>query len=125
MEGLKKLMDKKADKEAPMDPKRKEAKISTLEHLRDLAKEMMMEDLKGSMKGGKVTVASDSPEGLKEGLEKAKDVVEKLPEGSPEEESQESPEEEMQEIPHDMSEDEIDKKLAELMKLKAAKKFQK
>lgn len=59
-----------------------EAKLDALKAVKSLAQKKMAEDLK------KVTVASDSTEGLKEGLEKAKEV---LPES---EESMEDPEKE-------------------------------
>jgi hypothetical protein len=70
---------KKAKKSGPIDPKHKEAKMGILKQISEMAGGAMGDDIKGLKK---VTVASDSPKGLKEGLSKAKDLVE----GSDEEE---------------------------------------
>jgi hypothetical protein len=55
-----------------MSEDEKKAKMSVLQDLKSQAMEEMGHGLKGI---GKVAVASDSPEGLKHGLEKAKDMV--------------------------------------------------
>jgi hypothetical protein len=66
-----KMMGKKDDEEMGM---KKNAKMEVLKELRKMASDMMAEDLKGGMK--KVTVAAKDEEGLKEGLEKAEDMLE-------------------------------------------------
>lgn len=69
---LKKLMESK--KGAPMDPMKKDAKMSMLQALRGEMSGMMKEDLqKPGLK--KVTVASDKPEGLAKGLDTAKELI--------------------------------------------------
>lgn len=75
MRNMDKLMEKKK-LEGPMDPSYKSAKMNMLMALRNEMSNMMKDDLKQPMK--KVEVASDSPEGLKAGLEKAESMV---PEG--------------------------------------------
>jgi hypothetical protein len=57
-----------------MNDMKKQAKLAVLKHIRQMASDVMKDDMKG--KGfKKVTVASDSKEGLEEGLEKAKELV--------------------------------------------------
>lgn len=127
MKAFKELLQKKAKAGKVLSEDDIASKKEVLSDLKSQMEEQMAEGLKG-MKGlKKVTVASDSPEGLKEGLEKAEEVVEKLPgEESEETESEEMEDEsEDEEMSEEMSEDEIDAKLAELMakkeKLKALK----
>lgn len=60
-----------------MDSLEKEAKMSVLKKLKDSAASKMSGALKGVKK---VSVMSDSAEGLKKGLDMAEDVVEKGPE---------------------------------------------
>lgn len=55
-----------------MSPVEKKAKMNAVHGMRKTASDMMAEPLHGLKK---VSVASDSPEGLKMGLDKAKDVV--------------------------------------------------
>lgn len=107
-------------------------KIEAAKEMRNLASSMMKDGLGGKMKALKeVKVAADSSEGLKKGLEKAKELVEKkedlLPEDeSPEMESAEAeeegeyPEEEYSEV-LDMcdSPEKIDKLIAKLEEKKA------
>lgn len=77
--------DKKKSKKPEMRDVEKNAKHNVLSALRDQAAEMMGDKLK------KVTVAADSDEDLKHGLDKAKDIVGSHGmEGSPEEEASES-----------------------------------
>lgn len=64
----KKKMKMMEDEE--MNPIEKEAKMGVLSSMKASAKPDLMEKLK------KVSVMSDSPEGLKMGLDKAKDMVE-------------------------------------------------
>ena len=90
------LLKSKAE-EQKGKPKRKgemEAKASMAKELSSMLGDSVLEDIKGSMPGAKkVTVASNSEKGLKEGLQKAEDILEKksMEESEPSEE--ESPEE--------------------------------
>lgn len=68
---LDKLMSLKKGKKQLPDAER-DAKMSAAKEFGDLAKSAMGERMKGLKK---VTVASDSPEGLEEGLEKAQEMV--------------------------------------------------
>lgn len=106
-----------------MSENAKKAKLTALKEAHGMAKKMMEDDLKGLKK---VTVASDSPEGLKAGLEKAEDILEGESEesceycegkGCEECEMEDSEESEDSEEP-EMSEDELEAKIAELMKMK-------
>lgn len=67
-----------------MSDHEKHAKMGVLHHLKQVAEDMMKDHMDG---GGmkKVSVMSDSPEGLAEGLDKAKDLVghADMPEGDP------------------------------------------
>lgn len=111
MEKMKeKLMKHLAKKGKKLEPLEKEAKMSVLSDLKNFAQEKMGEKLKDGIK--KVTVASSDDEGLKEGLEKAKELL-----GSEEkEEDCEEEQEEMEKEPQ--NEDEIDAKIKELLALK-------
>lgn len=64
-------------KEKSLSPMDKKAKMSVLEEMKKQAMGMMGDNLKGVKK---VSVASNSPEGLKEGLHKAQEIVEGDPE---------------------------------------------
>lgn len=66
---LMKRMEKKGKKLNPLEQK---AKMGVIKELSDQAGAMMGDKIKGLKK---VTVASDSPEGLKAGLEKAEEIV--------------------------------------------------
>lgn len=98
------------------------AKKNVLSSLRDQAAEAMGDKLK------KVTVAAPSEEGLKKGLEKAKEIVEgKLPdENCPHDKMMANENSEMDsgdsedesEEQEEMSLDEVNAKLEELMKMK-------
>lgn len=91
MAKLDKLMEKKHDGKE-IDPVHKAAKMSMLKALRDEMSGMMKDDLHGhAMK--KVSVASDSPEGLAHGLDKAKEMIGAADHGS----EQDSPMEEASE----------------------------
>lgn len=127
MKDLKKLMGGDASPESDM---KGEAKMKVLKHLKEMAAQMMGDDVKGRMEGmKKVTVAAPDASGLKQGLDKAKDLVGKMgdfdhgkPEESdedPMEEASESPDEEMEENhEEDMTPDEIDAEIAHLEDLK-------
>lgn len=73
MNEFKKLLLEKAKKGDFLSDSEKEAKMSVINEMKGMMKGMMGDDIRGLKK---VTVASDSPEGLKEGLEKAEDVIE-------------------------------------------------
>ena len=135
MDTLKKIeMLKKGKKE--LSPVEAEAKGSVLKDIQALARKAM-----GGKLGGikKVAVESNTPEGIKEGLKKAQEVVEDLPEGSgldemahegsdeisEEHEVSESPEfeageEEGAHEHEDESEEELDAKIKELLAKKQA-----
>lgn len=115
------MFEKKKKGEGEMHPSMKKAKMGVLKHLSDMASEAM-----GGKLGGlkKVTIASDSEEGLKHGMDKAKDIVEKgLPEmeGS-EEESPEMEESEKESDEEGLSVEELEQKIAELKALLESKK---
>ena len=110
MEQLKKLLEKKMQKPGSMmDENKKEAKIKALMGLKDSMGAMGGESLKnhlGEMQ--KVMVASSDKEGLEHGLDKAKELVAKMPGHEEAEEAIESPEMdedemEMEQAPHDSS----------------------
>jgi hypothetical protein len=61
------------DMKKKMSPNSKKAKLTVLNELKKLSSDAMKEDLAGMKK---VTVASNSPEGLKKGLEKAEKMIE-------------------------------------------------
>jgi hypothetical protein len=99
--------------------------------LLELKKAMMGDDTMGGLgdalkakKMQKVTIASDSPEGLHKGLSKAQEIMaakgldEDSEEGSPGEEALESPAEESSEIDSG-DETDVDSLKAEIAKLKA------
>jgi hypothetical protein len=131
------LLKKKAVEQAkePSDPKSMEAKASAIKNLMGSLKEVMGGELHDGLK--KVTVASNSPEGLKKGLDMAKKVVPTgmedhnapTPEGLEElgnEEALESPEMEAMEdegAEHGSDEErkiaELEKQIAELKAKKA------
>lgn len=114
---MKMLMDKKRSGKE-LQPGEKEAKMKVIKDLRQMAEQIMKDDIKGMKK---VTVASPTQEGLKEGLEKAEDILEsnseEMSEESEESEESEDMSEEYAEESEDeeMSEEEINAKLAELM----------
>lgn len=114
----------KKEKEGKMREPEKNAKMSVLSHLRDMAQESMGSKLKGLKK---VSVASDSPEGLEKGLDKAKEII-SSDDAEQEMADENSGHEQMSHVPHpeevpnehdeDMSLDEIEEKLQELQVLK-------
>lgn len=104
-----------------------EAKLKMLERMKKMATEMMGGEMKNKLDGmKKVTVAAEDTEGLKEGLEKAEELVEKDPmemmaEEMPGEEEMEESESEMDE--EVLSPEEIEQKIKELQaKLQSVKK---
>lgn len=65
-------------KKKEIDPAKKESKLGVLKDLKSTMSSMMGEGLKGKMMEAKVS--AKNPEDLKDGLEKAKDIVSELPE---------------------------------------------
>ena len=109
MEEFKKLLVDKARKQEgkPKDEGKLRAKASMAKELSDMLGSDLTDDIKGGM--SKVTVASDSAEGLKKGLEKAEDVLEESDgESEDESESEDSYSEEAD------SADEIEMKIEDL-----------
>lgn len=113
--------------------------LTSLQQLMKDMDDMMMGKVKDKKGMAKVSVMSDSPEGLKKGLEKAEDVIEgeseeetevTLPKfGSKQKSGALMEEEEFEEDSSDDSEDseesseeELDRKIAELMAKKKSKK---
>lgn len=127
------MFKKKKDEEGEgMDPLEKEARTTAIQAMRKMAEDEMAGKLK------KVTVASDSPKGLKDGLSKAQEMLSKdglelgesedqedeMEEGADHEAAEQQVEESEASESSDldsMSEAEIDAKLEELMKLKSRK----
>lgn len=72
MEKFSKLLEQKAKSQKPMSGPEKDAKLKAVHKMRKMAADEMASPLK-SLK--KVTVASDKPEGLAAGLDKAKEMV--------------------------------------------------
>lgn len=117
-----------------MSPVMQKAKLEALNGAKDFAESELRKSL-GGLK--KVTVASDSKEGLKEGLEKAEEIVEGeekdcsecpgCPHCMGEEESEDMEQEDsrsedmedQQESSEPMDIDELEAKIQELMKMKA------
>lgn len=99
----------------------KKASSKVLGDLREHMKGIMGEKMAGLKK---VTVASNTKEGLKKGLSTAEEVLDKKPIESAEEEISESPEveesedESSEEHSADLSAEEIDAKIKELLALK-------
>ncbi len=134
---MKKLLEQKSKGEMMPDHER-DAKMSVLHELKKHMDGMMADKASGLKK---VSVMADSPEALKEGLDKAKELISHkshfadggevephsefhdarrdLP-SDVDDPSEESEEEDQSE--EEMSPEEIDAKIAELMALKAQKK---
>lgn len=102
---LKEMMKMKGEKK--MNPMEKKAKLGVLEEILGMAEDEMGNELKGLKK---VTVAAPSEEGLKEGLEKAEEIVEAKDEMSEEESEDEVLSEEEQAL--------LEKLLAKKSKMK-------
>lgn len=132
MEKFHKLLENKAKSQKPMSSPEKDAKLRAIQEMRKMASDEMAVPLHGLKK---VTVASNNPEGIKEGLDKAKELMDHPHDSEPmehdeigDDESEESPEEEQsEEVPDekdadDMSPEELQMKIAELQKILAMKK---
>lgn len=124
---LKKLLESKKDSKKKMSSNEKDAKMSVLKSMKSLAEDEMRKRLNGMKK---VSVASDTTEGLEKGLDKAKSIVDQ--EEMMSEESEEPTEEAMvdtEAMAHmrsedseqePMSEEEIDSRIRELEAMKNA-----
>ena len=116
-----------------MSPAAQKAKLTALKEANKMASDMMKENLSGLKK---VTVASSSKSGLKEGLEKAEEMIEGEEKdcsecpgcphctGEQEDEdmemaSESEDEEDEQEATEPMDIDELEAKIQELMKMKS------
>ncbi len=122
MQEFMKLLSEKQQKQGgPRKGRDMEAKAAMAKELSDMLGEDLTEGIKDSKR---VTVASDSEEGLKKGLEKAEDILE----SKMEDESDMEDESEMKSKSEDESDDEVDseEKIRELEKqieeLKAKRK---
>lgn len=105
---MKKMMEMAKDKKSGLDKKEIQAKIDVLQELMDMADGAEGDSIMDGLQ--KVTVAAKDKEGLKQGLEKAEEVLEG---------SEEMEEEDMEESENEMSEDdEISEKEKKLKKLK-------
>lgn len=141
MDVLKKLKEMNKGKKE-LSPVQKEAKMNVVKELRDFANEALSQRLKDS--GKKVVVGSDSKEGLEAGLDKAKQMLHQQPddgsdmgdlshEQNHELEDTEAPEMEQAEEESEyepkheseLSEDDLDKKIQDLLAKKAKMKHQK
>lgn len=110
------MMDKFKKKKDKLSDVEKEVKGGVLEELRDQASASLSDKIRGLKK---VSVASDSPEGLEEGLDKAKELVQEKESEDKMEEQDES--EMMMKDPEDCSPEELQEKIDYLMDLKAKK----
>lgn len=123
MDEFKQLLMKKkqAQGDKPMDEHKMKAKADMAKSLSDMLGSDITEDMK---KSGvrKVTVASDSTEGLKEGLDKAEDIIDPMAEDSEEEESEDSEDSEIAASPEELQDKiaELEKQLEELKSSKRA-----
>lgn len=89
MEDFMKMLQKRQREQGPQDEKKMKAKASMAKELSDTLGGDIAEDMKGM---SKVTVASDSEQGLKKGLEKAEDVLENKMESEESEDMEEEKE---------------------------------
>lgn len=115
---MKMLMDKKkAGKE--LSENEKNAKLKIVGDLKKLAEDAMANDIKGMKK---VTVAAPTEEGLKEGLEKAEEIVSEQPEMEDSDDLEDAEEAEDELEDEDLSLEDIEAKIAELLQKKEAMK---
>ena len=101
---LEKLFRKKLEEKGPISEKEQKARDSVYDDLSEMADDEMVKPLKA------VKVMSNSKEGLEEGLDKAKQVLDSSEESEEEQESESEEGGEMEE----MSEVELMKKLEEI-----------
>jgi hypothetical protein len=119
MDEFVKMLQKRKREQGNVDEGKLKAKAGAMKELSD----MLGKDLSEGMKGlKKVTVASNSDEGLMEGLEKAEDVLEKkskssednMEEESDSENNEEKDMEDEEEMESDEDMSDAEKKIAEL-----------
>jgi hypothetical protein len=107
------------DKMKKMSESEKKAKMTALKEAHGMASDMLKDKVSGLKK---VTVASDSKEGLKKGLEKAEEIIgeneSEDEEMGEKDEAEASEYEDQQEESEPMDEDEINAQIEHLMKLK-------
>jgi hypothetical protein len=128
MHKFEKLLAKKMKDGKKMSDNEKEAKSGVLSEMKDMASKMMGDKVKGIKK---VTVASNSDEGVKKGLEKAKELLGQESEESPEMEESETEEsseesmddccEQVEELGEKMDASQLDEAIQKLMELKKQK----
>lgn len=95
MKDLEKMLMGKKDGSEKMSTQAVQAKMDVLKELMEMCKEQMLKSNKSGMEEmQKVTVAAPSKEDLVEGLEKAQEITEEMPEIESEHEKLESPKEE-------------------------------
>lgn len=125
MDDFLKLLKKKSDEQGgPKMNRHMEAKAAMAKELSDLLGSDLAEGVKGIKK---VTVASDSEQGLEEGLKKAKEVLDSEDDESMEDSEHEAGESDSEEEMEDMGEvsdveDEIAKLEEQIKQLKKKKK---
>lgn len=88
------------------DEDKKMAKMKALKELRDNMSEMAQDGLGKALSMKKVTVAAPDTENLKEGLDKAKDLVNEMPNGEEKPEDENEDDKPESENEDDMSENE-------------------
>lgn len=112
-------------KKKEMSPSEQKAKLAALKEAHGMASDMMKEGLNGAKK---VSVMSDSKEGLKKGLDMAEKIVDKgdlgeqESEDSESEDKMESAQEGFDDQQHEsmpMDEEEIDAEIQRLLELKS------
>lgn len=135
MHKFEKLLSKKLKDGKTMSDTEKQAKGSVLNEMKSMASDMIGDKIKGLKK---VSVASNSEEGIKHGLDKARELIGGQDESdSEDEESMEDPQEEISESPEaesdeqkiedmckDMDESQIDDLIKKLMEIKDNKREQ-
>ena len=97
MKDMKEMMQMLSDEPKPeMTDARKQAKMEVLRELMEMAMSQEGDELMEGLQGmNKVTVAAKDEEGLMEGLDKAEEVVEEMPEDMMATDEEETEEEEM------------------------------
>ncbi len=131
MKDLEKLLMKKQE-ESEMSDSDISAKKDVLKEMLSLVHKMMSDKTKGGMEGmQKVSVMAPDKESLKEGLDKAMEIMEKGPESlveeseEPKDEEKETPEEELKEElkqEENLEDEEDDSMFNSIMKKKMMKK---
>jgi hypothetical protein len=104
------LKQKMKEQGGPKKDSEMEAKARSAKSMSDILSEDLTEGIKDSK--SKVTVASDSPEGLKKGLEKAEDMLESKMEDESEEMDSEDESEDKEDV--EMKIAELEKELKDL-----------